>query len=322
MLLFRPRSGFPQHGRASVCLSSGAWPAPRPVQAWELSGGAGPAAPRERPSLPAGPGRRKAPGKGGGRPGLREAGAGTGAAEEPAPPQPRLQPGLSPQALARPPYPAGRGGGGPQAPLGAAIVSLLPRWAPPSCAHPVQRGRRHLVPSPCGVSAMAGLLCRLLLCLAAAGAAADLLLEEARRSVDLSTHLAKVSAELSLANAAGGTAASAFLLALEPGLEPRLAYLGVQVSAGREGQRGTAPRSSGGGGRTAARPRALPGPRRPQGHVGTAPRSRLPPPRGRCRLLPSARAPPAAGVAAGERLPRPVTRVPPGAGRPAAPAAL
>lgn len=219
------------------------------------------------------------------------------------------------------PTPRG-GGGGPQAPLGAAIVSLLPRWAPPSCAHPVQRGRRHLVPSPCGVSAMAGLLCRLLLCLAAAGAAADLLLEEARRSVDLSTHLAKVSAELSLANAAGGTAASAFLLALEPGLEPRLAYLGVQVSAGREGQRGTAPRSSGGGGRTAARPRALPGPRRPQGHVGTAPRSRLPPPRGRCRLLPSARAPPAAGVAAGERLPRPVTRVPPGAGRPAAPAAL
>lgn len=169
---------------------------------------------------------------------------------------------------------------------------------------------------------MAGLLCRLLLCLAAAGAAADLLLEEARRSVDLSTHLAKVSAELSLANAAGGTAASAFLLALEPGLEPRLAYLGVQVSAGREGQRGTAPRSSGVGGRTAARPRALPGPRRPQGHVGTAPRSRLPPPRGRCRLLPSAWAPPAAGVAAGERLPRPVTRVPPGAGRPAAPAAL
>uniref|UniRef100_A0A8C8AES7 Uncharacterized protein n=1 Tax=Otus sunia TaxID=257818 RepID=A0A8C8AES7_9STRI len=82
---------------------------------------------------------------------------------------------------------------------------------------------------------MAGLLCRLLLCLAAAGAAADLLLEEARRSLDLSTHLAKVSAELSLANAAGGTAASAFLLALEPGLEPRLAYLGVQVSAGRRG---------------------------------------------------------------------------------------
>uniref|UniRef100_A0A8B9N2V9 Dolichyl-diphosphooligosaccharide--protein glycosyltransferase subunit 1 n=1 Tax=Accipiter nisus TaxID=211598 RepID=A0A8B9N2V9_9AVES len=81
---------------------------------------------------------------------------------------------------------------------------------------------------------MAGLLCRLLLCLAAAGAAADLLLEEARRSVDLSTHLAKVSAELSLANAAGGTAASAFLLALEPGLEPRLAYLGVQVKGEEE----------------------------------------------------------------------------------------
>lgn len=73
---------------------------------------------------------------------------------------------------------------------------------------------------------MAGLLWRLLLCLAAT--AADLQLDEARRTLDLSTHLAKVSAELSLTNAAG-TAASTFLLALEPGLEPRLAYLGVQV---------------------------------------------------------------------------------------------
>uniref|UniRef100_A0A8C3NY56 Dolichyl-diphosphooligosaccharide--protein glycosyltransferase subunit 1 n=1 Tax=Cyanoderma ruficeps TaxID=181631 RepID=A0A8C3NY56_9PASS len=82
---------------------------------------------------------------------------------------------------------------------------------------------------------MAGLLCRLLLlCLAAAGANADLVLDEVRRSLDLSTHLAKISAELSLANAPGGVAASAFLLALEPGLEPRLAHLGVQVKGEEE----------------------------------------------------------------------------------------
>lgn len=38
---------------------------------------------------------------------------------------------------------------GPHALPGAAIARLLCRWAPPSCALPVQRGRRHLVPSPC-----------------------------------------------------------------------------------------------------------------------------------------------------------------------------
>lgn len=167
---------------------------------------------------------------------------------------PRLQPRLSTQALARPPPPpgasraAGRRHRASPIPLGAAIL-CPPRTAraPPSCALPMH------------ASAMAGLLCRLLLCLAAVGAtAADLQLEEARRTVDLSTHLAKVSAELSLANAPGGPAASSFLLALEPGLEPRLAYLGVQVSAGSGGE----PRESGG-------PRHGPG---LQGHVGTAPR--------------------------------------------------
>ncbi|TRZ13495.1 hypothetical protein HGM15179_013595 [Zosterops borbonicus] len=82
---------------------------------------------------------------------------------------------------------------------------------------------------------MAGLPCRLLLlCLAAAGLNADLVLDEVRRTLDLSTHLAKISAELSLANAPGGVAASAFLLALEPGLEPRLAHLGVQVKGEEE----------------------------------------------------------------------------------------
>lgn len=167
---------------------------------------------------------------------------------------PRPQPRLSIQALARLPPPpgasraAGRRHRASPVPLGAAIL-CPPRTAraPPSCALPVH------------ASAMAGLRCRLLLCLAAVwAAAADLQLEEARRTVDLSTHLAKVSAELSLANAPGGPAASSFLLALEPGLEPRLAYLGVQVSAGSRGE----PRESG-------QPRHGPG---LQGHVGTAPR--------------------------------------------------
>lgn len=129
---------------------------------------------------------------------------------------------------------------------------------------------------------MAGLLCRLLLlCLAAAGASADLVLEEVRRSLDLSTHLAKVSAELNLANAPGGAAASAFLLALEPGLEPRLAHLGVQVSVG---SRHRAPLP---GGPRRGRGRC-PAPR-PKGHVGTA---------GPSALLPDPAAPlpdPAAG---------------------------
>lgn len=108
---------------------------------------------------------------------------------------------------------------------------------------------------------MAGLLCRLLLlCLAAAGTSSDLVLEEVRRSLDLSTHLAKISAELSLSNAPGGAAASTFLLALEPGLEPRLAHLGVQVSEGSEYR---APSTERGGGRG-----RCPAPR-PKGHVGT-----------------------------------------------------
>lgn len=113
---------------------------------------------------------------------------------------------------------------------------------------------------------MVGLPCRLLLlCLAAAGLNADLVLDEVRRTLDLSTHLAKISAELSLANAPGGVAASAFLLALEPGLEPRLAHLGVQVSTGC-GHRAPRP----------GLPRALPGPV----PGGTRRHSRVPQPAG------------------------------------------
>lgn len=64
--------------------------------------------------------------------------------------------------------------------------------------------------------------------------------EDVKRTVDLSSHLAKVTAEVVLAHPGGGSTARAasFLLALEPELEARLAHLGVQVSAGQ--RRGSA----------------------------------------------------------------------------------
>lgn len=63
--------------------------------------------------------------------------------------------------------------------------------------------------------------------------------EDVRRTVDLSSHLAKVTAEVVLAHAGSGSSprAASFLLALEPELEARLAHLGVQVS-GAAGLRG------------------------------------------------------------------------------------
>lgn len=56
--------------------------------------------------------------------------------------------------------------------------------------------------------------------------------EDVKRTVDLSSHLAKVTAEVVLAHPGGGSTARAtsFLLALEPELEARLAHLGAQVS--------------------------------------------------------------------------------------------
>lgn len=55
--------------------------------------------------------------------------------------------------------------------------------------------------------------------------------EDVKRTVDLSSHLAKVTAEIVLAHPGGGSSsrATSFLLALEPELEARLAHLGVQV---------------------------------------------------------------------------------------------
>ncbi|KAJ8361107.1 hypothetical protein SKAU_G00176320 [Synaphobranchus kaupii] len=52
--------------------------------------------------------------------------------------------------------------------------------------------------------------------------------EEVKRTVDLSTHLAKITAEVLLSNQ-GESAVHAFIVALEPELAPHLAYIGVSV---------------------------------------------------------------------------------------------
>lgn len=142
-------------------------------------------------------------------------------------------------------------------------------WAPPSwgASGPNGRLRRggHGVrarmghPRPSSVTAMeapaARLLPLLLLIWAwapapgrASAEAPPLINEDVKRTVDLSSHLAKVTAEVVLAHAGGSSSSrvASFLLALEPELEARLAYLGVQVSWAR---------GHGPAGRTGARPR-------------------------------------------------------------------
>ncbi|XP_077846752.1 dolichyl-diphosphooligosaccharide--protein glycosyltransferase subunit 1 isoform X2 [Macaca mulatta] len=65
----------------------------------------------------------------------------------------------------------------------------------------------------------------------ASSEAPPLINEDVKRTVDLSSHLAKVTAEVVLAHLGGSSTsrATSFLLALEPELEARLAHLGVQV---------------------------------------------------------------------------------------------
>lgn len=60
-------------------------------------------------------------------------------------------------------------------------------------------------------------------------AADGLVNEEVKRTVDLSTHLAKITAEILLSNQ-GDSAVHNFILAVEPDLAPHLAYVGVSVS--------------------------------------------------------------------------------------------
>lgn len=53
--------------------------------------------------------------------------------------------------------------------------------------------------------------------------------EEVKRTVDLSTHLAKITAEIVLSNQ-GHSAVQSFILAVEADLAPHLAYIGASVS--------------------------------------------------------------------------------------------
>lgn len=53
--------------------------------------------------------------------------------------------------------------------------------------------------------------------------------EDVKRTVDLSTHLAKITAEIVLSNQ-GSSAAHSFILAVEADLVPNLAYIGASVS--------------------------------------------------------------------------------------------
>ncbi|KAE8612267.1 hypothetical protein XENTR_v10012786 [Xenopus tropicalis] len=63
--------------------------------------------------------------------------------------------------------------------------------------------------------------------IAVSSRAQDLVNEDVKRTVDLSSHLAKVTAEVTISNPGPG-AVHSFLLALEPELGSRLAYLGVK----------------------------------------------------------------------------------------------
>ncbi|XP_075143305.1 dolichyl-diphosphooligosaccharide--protein glycosyltransferase subunit 1 isoform X2 [Leptodactylus fuscus] len=74
----------------------------------------------------------------------------------------------------------------------------------------------------------------LLLALTGAARAQELLNEDVKRTVDLSSHLAKVTAEVKLANP-GAAAAHSFLVALEPELAGSLAFLGVKTEDEEDG---------------------------------------------------------------------------------------
>lgn len=72
--------------------------------------------------------------------------------------------------------------------------------------------------------------CLLLLAAVCSEVCADgLVNEEVKRTVDLSTHLAKITAEISLSNQ-GHSAVHSFVLAVEADLAPHLAYIGATVS--------------------------------------------------------------------------------------------
>ncbi|XP_040890698.1 dolichyl-diphosphooligosaccharide--protein glycosyltransferase subunit 1 [Toxotes jaculatrix] len=82
----------------------------------------------------------------------------------------------------------------------------------------------------------ASLLSACLLLVAALGShvsAEGLVNEEVKRTVDLSTHLAKITAEIVLSNQ-GHSAVQSFILAVEADLAPHLAYIGASVKGDEE----------------------------------------------------------------------------------------
>ncbi|KAM4588308.1 dolichyl-diphosphooligosaccharide--protein glycosyltransferase subunit 1 [Odontesthes bonariensis] len=76
--------------------------------------------------------------------------------------------------------------------------------------------------------------CLLLLVFSSSGVSADgLVNEDVKRTVDLSTHLAKITAEIVLSNQ-GHSAVQSFILAVEADLAPHLAYIGASVKGDEE----------------------------------------------------------------------------------------
>lgn len=74
----------------------------------------------------------------------------------------------------------------------------------------------------------------LLLSTLSSGVSADSLVnEDVKRTVDLSTHLAKITAEIVLLNQ-GSSAVQSFIIAVEADLAPHLAYIGASVRRKKE----------------------------------------------------------------------------------------
>nr|XP_057924861.1 dolichyl-diphosphooligosaccharide--protein glycosyltransferase subunit 1 [Doryrhamphus excisus] len=81
---------------------------------------------------------------------------------------------------------------------------------------------------------LGALPCLLVALCSAAGPGTDMLVnDEVKRTVDLSTHLAKITAEITLANH-GRYAVQSFILAVEPDLAPHLAYVGASANDDEE----------------------------------------------------------------------------------------
>lgn len=74
-------------------------------------------------------------------------------------------------------------------------------------------------------------VCLLFLAAVSSGVSADgLVNEDVKRTVDLSSHLAKITADIVLANK-GHSGVQSFILAVEEDLAPHLAYIGASVSS-------------------------------------------------------------------------------------------